>query len=118
MRGHETEDADVRKIFRLAGAFIALGAVIYVLVWFMFGAYRTRNAQRDVRQTLIEAPVVLPPEPRLQVNPQLDWQEYRRAQQNMLGTYGWVSREQRMARIPIGRAMEMVVEGGNRNGTQ
>jgi hypothetical protein len=112
MRGHETRDANVRAIFRVAGVFIVIGAIIYVVVWWMFAYLDIRNAQRDVRQTLIEAPPQLPPEPRLQVNPPLDWEQYRASQDQMLSSYGWASREQRRVRIPIERAMEMMVEAG------
>jgi hypothetical protein len=112
MKGYETSDADARKIFWVAGIFIVVGAVIYVAIWWMFAFYRTEYGKRDQRQTLIEAPPQLPPEPRLQVNPELDWDEYRQTQERLLSSYGWASREQRRVRIPIDRAMEMVAGEG------
>ena len=78
----------------------------------MFAFYRAQNGQRDVRQTLIETAPPIPPEPRLQVNPAEDWQTYRRVQQETLNGYGWASREQGRAHVPIEEAMKAVAEEG------
>jgi hypothetical protein len=115
MNGHETRDVDVRWVFRIVPIFIVVGALIQIAVWWMFSYYRTQREREDVRQTLIEATVQPPAGPKLQVNPQEDWQAYRHAQQQILGSYGWASREQSRVRIPIERAMELVVERGTEN---
>jgi len=111
MKLHETiNDVNVRRIFRIAIIFIVVGAAIHLGIWWMFSFYRNVDARKDVRQTLIESPPPIPPEPRLQINPTEDWQTFRRQQQNILNSYGWASREQERVRIPIERAMERVVE--------
>jgi hypothetical protein len=112
MKGHETDEIDVRPIFRIAVIFIVMGALIFLGVWWMFIYNRTQLERRDVRQTLIDAPPQLPPEPRLEVSPEQDWQAYRQSQEKILNTYGWVSREQGRVRIPIDRAMELVAQRG------
>jgi hypothetical protein len=53
-----------------------------------------------------------PPEPRLQVNPVQDLKALRAAEDQILASYGWVSQETNVARIPIDRAMELLVERG------
>jgi len=116
MKLHENiSDVNVRRIFRIAIVFIVVGAAIHLGVWWMFSYYRNADAQRDVRQTLIEPPTPIPPEPRLQVNPAEDWQTYRRQQLDILNDYGWASREEGRVHIPIERAMEAVAqkEGAN-----
>jgi len=111
MRLHETiSDVNVRRIFRIAIVFVVIGAAIHLGIWWMFLYYRKTDAQRDVRQTLIETPPPNPPEPRLEVNPTEDWQTFRRQQQDILNSYGWTSREQGRVHIPIGMAMEQVIE--------
>ena len=116
MKLHENiSDVNVRRIFRIAIVFIVVGAAIHLGVWWMFSYYRNADAQRDVRQTLIEPPPPIPPEPRLQLNPAADWQTYRRQQLDILNNYGWASREEGRVHIPIERAMEAVAqkEGAN-----
>ena len=117
MKRHETSsDVNVGRILRIAIVFVVMGAAIHLGVWWMFVYYRNADAQRDVRQTLIEPPPPIPPEPRLQVNPTEDWQTFRRQQQDVLNSYGWISREERRVHIPIEEAMEKVVETeGKRN---
>jgi hypothetical protein len=110
MNGHERGDVDARRILRVVPIFIAVGIVIHLAVWWMFAYYRTQGERRDVRHTLIDIPSQAPPEPRLQVNPPLDWQAYRESQQNILSSYGWASREQGRVRMPVERAMELMVE--------
>ena len=111
MRLHETiSDVNVRRIFRIAIVFVVIGAAIHLGIWWMFLYYRKTDAQRDVRQTLIETPPPTAPEPRLEVNPTEDWQTFRRQQQDILNSYGWTSREQGRVHIPIGMAMEQVIE--------
>jgi hypothetical protein len=111
MKRHENiSDVDVRRIFRIAVIFVVVGAAIHLGVWLLFKYYRNADAERDVRQTLIEPTPPIPPEPRLQLNPAEDWQTYRRLQQDILNNYGWASREESRVHIPIERAMEKVVE--------
>jgi hypothetical protein len=111
MKRHENiSDVNVRRIFRIAIVFVVLAAAIHLGVWWMFSYYRNADAQRDVRQTLIEPPPPIPPEPRLQVNPAEDWQTFRRQQQDILNSYGWIARGEGRVHIPIERAMENVVK--------
>jgi len=111
MKGHENiNDVNVRRIFRIAIVFVVVATAIHLGIWWMFSYYRRLDAQKDVRQTLIESPPPIPPEPRLEVNPTEEWQTFRRQQQDILNSYGWTSREQGRVRIPIERAMENVVE--------
>lgn len=116
MSGHETRDVDIRWIFTIVPIFIVVGVLIHLAVWWMFSYYRTQRERRDVRQTSIEIPVQPPVGPPLQVNPAEDWQVYWRSQQNILNSYGWVSREERRVRMPIDHAMALVVERETKNG--
>jgi hypothetical protein len=70
--------------------------------------------ERDVRRTFVESKAPVPPEPRLQVNPQADLHEYLQQQQQALTSYGWISRPEGRVRIPIDRAMELFVERSKR----
>lgn len=52
----------------------------------------------------------LPPEPRLQAAPREDLAELRRRQSRLLESYGWSDRGRGLVRVPIERAMELLLE--------
>ena len=52
------------------------------------------------------------PEPRLQIAPQLDLAAMRAREETELHSYGWVDRQAGVVRLPIDRAMELMVQRG------
>jgi hypothetical protein len=54
----------------------------------------------------------LPPEPRLQVVPAEELEAHRAMERLFLDHYQWIDRQAGLARIPIDRAMALVVERG------
>lgn len=59
-----------------------------------------------------QATQITPPEPRLQVAPPEDFRELKATQMARLNTYDWIDRDGGVVRIPIDRAMEIMVEQG------
>lgn len=59
-----------------------------------------------------QATPLTPPEPRLQVAPPADFQEIKATQIARLNTYGWTDPDAGVVRIPIDRAIEIMVEQG------
>jgi hypothetical protein len=53
-----------------------------------------------------------PPGPRLQVAPAKDLDEVRATEDSVLNSYGWVVPNAGVVRIPIDRAIELVVQRG------
>lgn len=53
-----------------------------------------------------------PPAPRLQVDPALDIFEHRKIEHQALTSYGWVDQKAGVVRIPVERAMGLLVERG------
>jgi hypothetical protein len=111
---HEETDVNVGVIIRWG---IGLAATVFVSLAFLFwlqGLY-TRQAERgQVPQYPMAADRrgELPPEPRLQNDPQEDLRVLRAKQQSLLEGYGWVNKEAGIARIPIDEAMKLVVARG------
>ena len=103
-------DINFSAIWKTVIVFIVVSAGLSFGVWRMFRYLRGEDARRDVRRTLIVTPSPIPPEPRLQVHSHEDLQEYLRAQRERLNSYAWVSRDQGVVRIPIERAMDLVIE--------
>jgi len=111
MSDHEKTDATVEMIPWVVAIFVGVLIVVFVSVWWIFRFYWRMDASRDERRTLIQEPAPIPPEPRLQIDPEADLQRYREEQIRTLNSYGWASPAEQRVRIPIERAMEMVVQG-------
>ena len=110
--GHETKDVDPAGVLWLALAVaMVVGAAQVALLVFQDYMQRSATAKdpprspvADVRQS--------PPEPRLQQHPARDYQKYLRQQQDVLNSYGWIDKQQKISRIPIDRAMNLLLERG------
>ena len=110
---HEKRDINVRKVAIFGGALllsICLAGVLTTVVIFK------KLAGSDANEGVAPSPMLeaqpLPPEPRLQANPPLDLKKYRAAEEAELGSYGWVDKPNGVVRIPVERALELVLERG------
>jgi len=112
---HEQSDVALRPLLTFAGGLLALGAVVYFVVFLLF-TYFTRQADRasqDLRFPLaVGQENRLPPEPRLQANPRQDLRDLREAEDQRLTTFGWVDRNAGVVRIPIDEAMKLTLQRG------
>jgi hypothetical protein len=110
--GHEEDAVAARLLWRSAAAFVGvllLGmAVIYTIQPVMVA--RQEAASPPANPLAAVYGRVEPPAPRLQVDPALDIHEQRKAEEQLLTTYGWVDKPAGVVRIPIERAMGLLVE--------
>ena len=110
--GYETTDADVLPLFKfLAFLAVFIGfSVFAVVILFKFLNYY---------QPLFDDPVsplaatrnIDPDVPRLQVDPPQQKVNLRAYETQLLKTYGWINKEAGVARIPVERAMALMVAG-------
>lgn len=56
---------------------------------------------------------LLPPEPRLQPDPPATLAEFKAAEEEFLSTYGWINRQEGVVRLPVSRAIDLVLERGS-----
>lgn len=102
---------DEPKIFNLPnfGRFAAflLGMIGFVLI---VGALLSGFFLPGRSFIVTPAPTLLPPEPRLQVNAQGDFQAFHATQEAELNSYGWVDRQKGVVHIPIERAMQLLIQ--------
>lgn len=112
--GHETSDADLGGVERLIVALSIFLALVFVLMWFLYTQFRSREAARDVQPSpvAVRQGDRLPPTPRLQTNPSLDLRMFRQAEQAELETFKWIDRQAGIAQIPVARAIEILGERG------
>lgn len=99
----ERSDLSVRVI-----ALVALGLAILLGISPVVLLYGFSGIGSDVDRSLR----VLPPEPRLQTYPARDLQAELSRQRNLLSSYGWIDRNQRVARIPITESMKRAAASG------
>lgn len=98
---HEPQHFDTRRV-AFAGAVLGAGLVVVLVVCFFLWRGWSSPAPQIVHR---------PPEPRLQDDPARDRAAFDRRQRN-LDHWGWVDREHGIARIPVARAMELMVAHG------
>src|ERR1700676_4921835 len=109
--GYETRDANVRGVFSflvvlgLALVFIAL------LCWGLFKYFSAGQATRAPASPFSETRQ-LPTGPQLQVNPRQDLLRFRAEQEHSLESYTWENRGDGTVRVPIERAMELLLKQG------
>jgi len=110
-RSHETTDANLRDllIFGVCLTLLVLGGLVVSRGIFNYfaghqGLGPPASPFENVR--------MLPPGPRLQVRAPQDLEQYKAAQEEILNTYGWVDRKAGIVRIPIDRAMGILLQKG------
>ncbi len=110
---HERDDVNLRGV-RWFGAGLAVTLVVLgALVWLLYGFDRgAEPGERPADYPLSAERPLTPPEPRLQTHPRQDLLDFRAQEGAVLTTYGWVDRPRGVVRIPIDRAMSLVVERG------
>jgi hypothetical protein len=109
--GHELRDLRPRAIaiFLLVLA-VMIAGVLLVSTWIY-----DYSASRLAREEAPSAPAAKqgpPPEPRLQLSGPKEMQEFRAAEEAILGSYGWVQKDAGIVRIPVGRAMDLLAARG------
>jgi hypothetical protein len=110
---HETSDVNIRAIFGFGIGLTIASLIIAAGVWGLFQYFNTREARPvfTVYPLAVDQTSV-PPEPRLQINPRQDMSDLRAREDQVLTSYGWVDKNAGTVRIPIERAMQLVVERG------
>ena len=111
---YEPSDWESRPI-KLA----AIAIAVFIAIGLIASALTVRFVARKRAQT-DEPPVFavkkLPPPPRLQSNPSQDMAAFRARENDLLSNYGWVDPGRGVVRIPIEKAMELVVKEANQGG--
>ena len=93
-----------------AGLFVTVVAVVLLMAW-LFGYFAKTQSLGPPASPFTDVRV-LPPDPRLQVEPNKDLDRLRAEQEKQLDSYGWVDRNPGVVHIPIERAMGLVAERG------
>jgi hypothetical protein len=107
-------DVNIRAVFRF-GFWLAFGVVAVTLA--MLALFRVLE-RKDRASDKVLSPIVAanlartPPEPRLEPFPLAPGQRLRAEEDAVLTSYAWVDKKAGFARIPIDRAVEILVQRG------
>ncbi len=110
-QGYEGSDANVRGVLMFL-VYLALGMVASCLFcWWLFRYFSVVERTPAPASPFAETRQ-LPVGPQLQVNPRQDLLKFRAEQQNSLDSYAWEDRDAGTVRVPIDRAMELLLKKG------
>jgi hypothetical protein len=111
--GYEQRDIHVKPIVSFAVIIIVFAAVMHLLLWWIFREFNAQAQRKDVPRTSVVLKDVLGPEPRLQIAPSSELQQVRKAEEEILNSFGWVDQQAGVARIPISLAIDLLVQKSN-----
>lgn len=110
--GHETHEVNLRVIvlFGLSLALLLAGSLA-LMAW-LLNLFDVMPEGHGLQGAPLAAAPPRPPGPQLQTLPARDMQEMLRLENAQLQSYAWVDRSAGIARIPIDRAMDLVLQQG------
>ncbi|MFL6554416.1 MAG: hypothetical protein ACJ8LV_13760, partial [Chthoniobacterales bacterium] len=110
---HERKDVDVRALFIVAFLLLLSCVAIFIVVTLMMHYFKVHEPGVTAGQANIPLTRARDfPHPRLVIKPGASLTELRAAEDADLNSYGWVDRTGGIARIPIDRAMQLLLERG------
>ena len=111
---HFDDEVDSPKILQIVLGLAVLIVVSMVVSWWVLQIFLGQTpAAAVVPSPLPEASQRrLPPAPRLQSDPEEELRQMRREMATRLNSYGWVDENRGIVRIPIDRAMEVLLTAG------
>jgi hypothetical protein len=111
--GYEKRDVNIKGLFQFALWMAVVLAVTLVGMRLTFDFFKRVEPLGPTASPLVSPTArMIPPGPLLQVQPHQELQQYCRAQQQAVDTYAWVNQSSGVVRIPIDRAIELILERG------
>ncbi|WP_040547448.1 hypothetical protein [Pedosphaera parvula] len=117
-KGTESSDVGLKFVMIFMGILLASAIVIHLILGLQFRHYLHTHGQADQeaqeRQVLpaVAQSRQLWPEPHLQISPTTDLEHFRDRENIELQSYGWVDKKAGIVRIPIDRAMDLLLQKG------
>jgi hypothetical protein len=110
--GHERKDADVFSLALVATMLLLSIGVCLLICWGVLHALNRNRVAHESKRARAVAQGQQVPEPRLLVHPGAEWNKVRTEEEAKLNSYDWVDRPAGTVRIPVTRAMQLLVERG------
>lgn len=116
--GYQTTDVNPSAIWIVAAGLVVSVVLVFVVITSLFHFLQHRDVAAQKRSAIDRVTTAVAatrpqfPAPRLQVAPQIDLAELRAREEAELNSYGWIDRKAGIVRIPIERAMDLLVQRG------
>ena len=110
----ERTDVDAASLLKFGFALVVATTAMVLLLWRLYFVFVAQEAARQPPPPVMkpDAAVLAPPPPLLQTAPAKELAQFRAEEDLVLGSYGWVDKEQGVVRIPIEQAMRLLAEKG------
>jgi len=109
--GYEQSDAQIPDLLKFGfWMAVVIAVTLFAMKWTF--RYMERTQTVSVPAGPFARPRVLPPSPRLQAEPHEELKSYCEAEIKELNSYGWINQRLHVVRIPIDRAMDLVLQNG------
>ena len=111
--GHEPSEVGIKRIFLFGVGLIVSAIIIQVTLGGIMAFFTTEEKTLGAaRPTSFDQDKGQFPPPNLQVHDAYDMVQFRKSERATLEGYGWVDEKAGVARIPLERAMNLLVERG------
>jgi len=116
--GIEPADVSFKGVVYFLIGMVITAVLIHLGLIYMFVNLQAQGRQMDRRSIeehelpAVAASHTFFPQPREQISPRLDLEALRAREEAELNSYGWVDRKAGVVRIPIERAMELLLQKG------
>ena len=112
-RGYEHRDLSVGWIFGIVLFLACCGVMIHLMLAALLEQFSGKPTPGDRWQPERTSVRSRPgPGPQLQISARMDLRYFRAQEDKQLTNYGWVDRKSGIVRLPIERAMELVLQEG------
>lgn len=110
---HEVSDVSAKPIFYFAMGLVLLIILTLISMKSLFNLLDQDAVRSDPELSGVasERPK-LPPLPRLETDPVSARKQFFQNEKKIIESYGWVDQKQGIVRVPVKRAMELLVERG------
>jgi hypothetical protein len=109
----EERDISIRGVLITGIGVLVATLLIVFAMYLLFSYMRSQKAQHTAPTSPLANKLdQLPPEPRLQADPSLDYESMRSLDDWKLHHYQWIDKQKGAVAIPIDRAMDLIVQRG------
>ena len=110
-RAYESSEVSTGRLFAFAAGVVGLVVVGVLASAFVFHFF-VEHQSMGPPASPFEGSRAMPPELRLQTTAPQDLKRYRTEQEKTLGEYGWADPQAQVVRIPVERAMDLLLQKG------
>jgi hypothetical protein len=111
--GWEKRDVNIKGLFQFAFWMAVVLIVTMLGMSFTFSSYKKAMPLGPTMSPMVkEGGRMIPSGPLLQVHPHDELEAYCSAQQQNVTTYAWIDQPSGVVRIPVDRAMELILAKG------